>query len=109
MFVKFANKNIDPKRLIEKVRFGLHPTFGMDYMDIKAGQVKNGGFEMAFTGWGTFDIPVTIFFKRELCLPPEQRKLELNHYLCFDGNGKWKNVVMPLKKTIAIRLGIPLQ
>ena len=69
MFVKFSNKNIAETRLIEKVRYGLHPTFGMDYMDVKAGASKN--YEMAFTGWGTFWIPITIHFRRDLCLPPE--------------------------------------
>ena len=68
MFVKFANKDVNANSLIEKVRFGLHPTFGMDFMDVKAG--PSGKFEMGFTGWGTFDIPTTIHFKRELCLEP---------------------------------------
>ena len=105
MFVKFSNSSIDPNRLIEKVRFGLHPTFGMDYMDVRANPSQK--FEMAFTGWGTFDIPTTIHFKRELCLPADKRKLELNHYLCFDGAGKWRSINLPIKKTAALRLGIP--
>ena len=108
MFVKIAGDNsIDPNRLIEKVRFGLHETFGMEYMDVKAGPNKK--FEMTFTGWGTFDIPITIHFKRELCLEPENRKMDLNHYLCFNGNGKWRSVNLPIKKTVAIKLGIPIQ
>ena len=36
IFVKFADKNIQANRLIEKVRFGLHETFGSDYIDVKA-------------------------------------------------------------------------
>ena len=91
--------------MIEKVRFGLHETFGVEYMDIKAN--PSGKFEMAFTGWGTFDIPITIHFKRELCLEPENRRMELDHELSFEGNGKWRSVNMPLKKTVAIKLGIP--
>ena len=67
--------------MIEKVRFGLHETFGMEYMDVKAN--PSGKFEMAFTGWGTFEIPVTIHFKRELCLEQANRKIELNHELSF--------------------------
>ena len=105
MFVKFAGKNIDANRMIEKVRFGLHETFGMDYMDIKAG--PSGKFEMGFTGWGTFEIPVTIHFRRELCLEPAKRTIKLNHMLSFEGNGKWRSINMPLKKTVAIKLGIP--
>jgi len=68
MFVKMANKNLDPNRIIEKVRFGLHPTFGAEYMDVRAGPSQK--FEMSMTGWGTFDIPVTIHFRRDLCLQP---------------------------------------
>ena len=71
MFVKFVNKDIKANRMIEKVRFGLHETFGMDYMDIKA--TADDKFEMQFTGWGTFTIPITIHFRRELCLEPAQR------------------------------------
>ena len=36
MFVEFANKKLDPTRLISKVRFGLDESYGIDYMDIKA-------------------------------------------------------------------------
>ena len=54
---KFATK------LIEKVRFGLHPSFGMDYMDVKSN--AEGKFEISFNGFGTFEVPMTIYFKRE--------------------------------------------
>ena len=107
MFVKFAQRNIEANRMIEKVRFGLHETFGMEYMDIKANPSKK--FEMGFKGWGVFEIPITIYFRRELCLPPEQRSFKLSHYLSFDGNGKWRSVNIPLKKTVAIKLGIPTE
>ena len=105
MFVKIGNKNVNANSLIEKVRFGLHPTFGMDYMDVKAGPTQK--FEMGFIGWGTFEIPTTIHFKRELCLEPENRRLELSHMLSFEGNGKWRSVILSVKKTVAIKLGIP--
>jgi len=62
MFVTFVDKSIAASNLIEKVRYSLHPTFGADYLDKKADQT--GRFEMTFTGWGTFTIPITIFFKR---------------------------------------------
>jgi len=104
MFVKFVDKKINPNNLIEKVRFGLHPTFGMDYQDIKANPDQK--FEMKFLGWGTFTIPVTIFFKRECQLPAENRQLKVDHYLSFDGNGKWKTITIQIKKDAAKKLGL---
>jgi len=73
MFVKFADKKITANRLIEKVRFGLHETFGVDYKDVK--HVTNNAYEMTFTGWGTFEIPLTIHFRRDFCLEPEKRRM----------------------------------
>ena len=107
MFVKFSDKHINANKLIEKVRFGLHPTFGMDHMDVKAN--PSGKFEMGFKGWGTFDIPVTIHFRRELQLEADKRQLKLDHYLSFDGNGKWRTVVLPIKKAAALKLEIPAE
>ena len=52
MFVKFEDSNFDANMLIEKVRFGLHPTFGMEYRDIHTS--PNRSFEMKYIGWGTF-------------------------------------------------------
>ena len=49
--------------LIEKVRFGLHESFGMDHIDVKSN--AEGKFEFACNGFGTFEIPMTIYFKRE--------------------------------------------
>jgi len=104
MFVKFADKKISANSMIDKVRFGLHPSFGVDYMDIKAN--PNDTFEMGFNGWGVFNIPITIHFKRDSGLPPEQRRMELEHCLSFEGNGKWRTINLSIKKTVAKKLGI---
>ena len=64
MFVKFEGIKISQNDLIEKVRFGLDPTFGMDFMDVKAG--PDCKFEMTFTGFAPFGIPITITFRRGL-------------------------------------------
>ena len=62
-------KTVDPKKdgpasnYISKVRYGLHPSFGMDYMDIKY-TTDNPNFEMTFSGFGEFMIPVTMHLKR---------------------------------------------
>ena len=59
---------------------------------------------MTFRGWGTFSIPVTIHFRRATGLNP--RTMELEHMLCFDGNGKWKTIAITLPKSHAKKLGI---
>ena len=103
IFVKFQDKKINPAELIEKVRFGLHPTFGAEYMDIKAPDHKDS-YEWSCVGWGTFGIPITIHFRRAVGLNP--RTLELDHNLSFDGPGKWKTISMNIKKSQAKKLGI---
>lgn len=65
MFISTMNPKQDGPagKYIEKVRYGLHPSFGMDYMDVKA-QASNPNFEMTFTGFGEFSIPITVYLKR---------------------------------------------
>ena len=77
-FVKFADPKVDKFsiKLIEKVRFGLHPSFGVDHMDVKSN--AEGLFEIAFNGFGTFNVPITIFFRRETGLQ-HPRKITLDH------------------------------
>ena len=88
----------DPKQqsrihsIIQKVRIGLHPTFGMDYIDVKAQAGK--AFEFSCKGWGSFDMPFTIYFKRQLFMKP----LVVDHTLQVDGKGKWRNVVIQMNK-----------
>ena len=73
MFVRAANKNIDASKLFEKVRYGLHESFCMEYKDVKQGKEKQ--YEMTFTGWGTFDIPLTLFLRRDLGYDYDKRKV----------------------------------
>ena len=65
-------------------------------MDLKAPDHK-GNYEMTFVGWGAFNIPITIHFKRVTGLNP--RTMELQHSLSFDGPGKWKTIAMTIKKS----------
>lgn len=45
-------------------------------------------FELIKSGYGTFEIPITIFFNPETGLSP----LTVNHMLDFKGDGKWKDL-----------------
>ena len=66
MFVKCADKKDgDAVRYIKKVRYGLHETFGAEYMEIM-GSNDNNKFEMSMTGWGTFEIPITMYLRFKL-------------------------------------------
>ena len=104
MFVKFEDKNIKASTLIEKIRFGLHESFGKDHRDIKPS--PDGKFEMKYTGWGIFDIPITIYWKHGTGMNPRESNYE--HCLCFDGAGEWKTTTISLPKTNAQNLGIKI-
>ena len=62
------------------MKFGLHPTFGVTEMD-----VKSEPFELRRIGWGTFEIPIEIYFRRDT---GRKEILKLSHYLSFNGQGK---------------------
>ena len=70
MFVSLGIQKLQGKMLIEKVRYGLNASFGKEFVEIqvpKAPKVNNNlFFEMSYNGWGVFNIPVTITFKKEL-------------------------------------------
>ena len=48
----------------------------------------------SFTGWGTFPIPVTLFFKANLGLPEQLYQ----HLLVFDGDGAAKTYTILVNK-----------
>eukprot|EP00347_Sterkiella_histriomuscorum_P016628 403352460 len=73
------NSNDSIKRYIQKVRFGLHPTFGVTEID-----VKSAPFQMTRIGWGVFNIPIEIFFRRDT---GKKETIKLDHYLSFQGQG----------------------
>ena len=64
MFVRLEGNQAAANGLIEKVRYGLNPTFGIDHREIKAG--PDGKFEITFTSSNPFSIPITITYKRGL-------------------------------------------
>ena len=67
-FVKLEDKKIGHNIgwLIDKVRFGLVDGFDAPYKDIRALHArKSGQFSITYVGWGYFDMPITIFWKKE--------------------------------------------
>jgi len=68
---------------IEKVEFTIHSTFTPNVIE-----VINSPFEISRKGWGVFNCKVRIFYKTGG--PPT----EVIHELNFDGNGKFKEVVV---------------
>lgn len=100
-FVRLDRTKVATSDLIEKVRFELHPSFGADYKDAKACD----NFEFTCRGFGTFNMPITIFFKRETGIP-HPRKVTVDHMLSFDGTGSWKTISVPILKTYAKQIGL---
>ena len=68
----------------------MHPTFGVTEIDVKAAP-----YEMKRIGWGTFEIPIEIFFRRET---GRRETLKLSHYLSFEGTGKRINFTVSFDK-----------
>ena len=95
MFLRTVDRASDGPafKYLEKVRYGLHPTFGVEYRDVKA-STGNEEFEMSYVGWGTFWIPITLYFKRGL----RRDEVTLNHYLCFDKPVSSQTTIVTLSK-----------
>ena len=81
MFVKFARADIKASQLIDHVRFELHETFRNPNRDIKPN--KDGKIELSTIGWGTFNIPITIHFKKGLGMEQQGNQLWFEHMLSF--------------------------
>ena len=107
MFVEFeqiGDQEIDPNLLIDKVRYGLHSTFRNSHVDVNSSESQN--FEFCYVGWGEFEIPITINFKKGVQFGDGQGILKLDHMLCFQGRGKWREIVLQLRKSAVKELGI---
>ena len=93
MFVKLADSKQSVSKYVEKVRYGLHPSFGADYIDVKH-SANNPDFEFTAKGYAEFIVPITLSLRRG-CAP---RKLELIHYLNFDQARTSKNATIAINK-----------
>ena len=85
-----ANKNDSIQKYVEKVKFDLHPSFGVTELS-----VKSVPYEMKRVGWGTFEIPVTIYFRRDT---GRREPLKLEHMLSFEGKGKYQTISVSFDK-----------
>ena len=59
---------------------------------------------MSYTGWGVFNIPVTITFSKELGIEP----ITLDHMLSFDGAGACNIIEVPIERKTALKLKLRL-
>jgi transcription initiation factor IIF auxiliary subunit len=73
----FVVASKDILNTISSVQYKLHPTFSPQTREIKnLGDIKKA-FALTLTGWGTFEIKITINFKNG------QRSKTISHYLKF--------------------------
>ena len=91
-FVEYSPDKRLTFRFIDKVKFGFHESFGFDHKLVKSTFGKRVQWQQI--GWGYFDMPITVYFKKETGLKP----LEIEHELCFDGNGLWKKYKVKIEK-----------
>ena len=78
VYVKIANSRIKPSSLIKSVEFEIGDGYG--WTDIKRNYAP---FTFKTTGWGTFDIPITITWQDWV----DREDEEFDHELEFDGSG----------------------
>ena len=78
-FVKVVGESSD--KFISKVNFKLHPTFNPNEVS-----VNKPPFQISRIGWGTFDVPMTIYWKSNYNTKP----VELSHTLSFTDKGETK-------------------
>ena len=85
IYVRLADKEIDPNQLIDKVDFTLHRTFSNPYIS-----KKSAPFEYQCVGSKTFEIPIKITWKKWIKMPPT----EMSHTLNFELNGSHKTFII---------------
>ena len=87
IFVRIKNEDLMEKcsLFITKVRWELHENYTPPIIETEAEDGKQ--FELTKQGYGTFQIPITIFWQPETGLAP----LTVYHMLDFKGNEKSKD------------------
>ena len=88
-----SKKLIDIWKLVDKVKFELHSTSIVPFR-IEKSKAFRDQIGITYVGWGSYDIPITIYFKEKAKLEP----LILTHYLCFERPGEWRNCKFKINK-----------
>ena len=91
-FVQYTSDKCMTSRFVEKVKFELCEGFNPPIRIVKSQPGKR--VEISTKGWGYFDLPMTIYFKKSLGLEP----VTIEHELCFDGDGKWEKYRFEVSK-----------
>ena len=79
------------------IQFKLHSSFHNPLITI-----SNSPFKVSRIGWGIFEIPIKIFWKKFLNCPPT----ELTHTLSFEGEGKYSEIIVKFDKDLLIHNNI---
>ena len=92
-YVKLSEKclfdGIDISRLVKKVKFGLHPTFGFEVIEVYSKRgMRNFNFTLTREGHDVFPIKITIEWKKESGIFPKKHMID--YMLNFDGEGGHK-------------------
>ena len=78
MFIRIKDELELTKKVIRKVEYTLHPTYIIPKIEVPY------PFTLEKLAWGSFNIQIKITFQPWTKIPVKI----LEHYLCFDGNGK---------------------
>ena len=92
-YVRLSEKclfnGIDISRLIKKVKFGLHPLFGFEVVEVDTIRgMKDYHFTLTREGHDVFPIKITIEWKKESGIFPKKHMID--YTLNFDGEGGHK-------------------
>ena len=76
---------IDISKLIHKVRFGLHPAFGFEVVDIEAKSGLPFQFSLTRDSHESFNMFITIWWNKKSGIRPE--RIQIKHEMVFEGAG----------------------
>ena len=94
-FVRLAQKHknlVKLGKILDKVHIELCEGFKDRHHHLIVGTKQE--VSLTYKGWGTFEMPITLHFKKELGIPPKT----FDHELCFDGRGEWRDFKVRIER-----------